>query len=342
MLEQIKSLPDSICNIIEYSNCSSVEYIAQQLIMDRYIISPNYTNNVASAKLLKDCISESNTLPLQGNRWLIIVDVDKLGVSESLKSMDSVVATSVVIYLTHNYRTFRTLIDSRQYKQQGSTNFATQLYLGKLTDASIDLLYEYYMRGKTQVERDVFSSKLMRYIKKNYKFNADLVCELFSKIKDGAKPVSEKEIIELVGVGGNTPQALTISLLTTTTKSVEGKKRFLKKNLMLFNDLSIKYSYETTYSYMIATLKGIIDIKELQISGKYFEFFKNIPDSYPEKRLKRISRLHRFEYIILNRISLRRALVLLKCMQSNDFDKEQVILRGIYEYTNRLGCGDSE
>lgn len=336
MLEQIRTLPETICNIVEYNTCSSVEYIAQQLVMDRFVISPNYTNAVTSMKSYKEWISVANTLPLQGNRWLILVDIDKIGVAETLKALDNIVSTAIVIYTTHNYRTFRAVIDSKTYKQQGSTNFACQLYIGKLTDASIDVLYNYYMRGKTQIEKERISSKLMKYLKKNYKYNPDLVCDLFSKIKDGAKPSSEKEIIELVGVGGNTPQALTISLLTTTTKSDRGKKQFLKKNLMLFNDLSVKYDYDTTYSYMISTLKGIIDIKQLQISGRYLEFYKDIPDTFTESQQKRISRLHRFEYVILNKISLRRALVLLQCMESRDFNKQQVILQGIYDYANRL------
>ena len=338
MLEVIKTLPESICNIVLYSNCSSIEYIAQRMIMQKFGVSANYTYSISSQKLFKETISTVNTLPLQGERWLLVVDVDKLGVSESLKDMNIILSTAIVIYLTHNYKTYKSLINSSHYKQQGSTNFATQLYFGKLTDASINLLYDYYTKDVSN-GYDI-PKKLMTYLRKNYKYNPDLVCELFSKIKDGAKLQQEKEVIELVGVGGNTPQALTISLLTTTTNTKEGKKRFLKKNLMLFNDLSIKYSYDTTYSYMISTLKGIIDMKQLQISGKYFEFYKNIPESFADIRLKRMNRLHRFEYVILNKISLRRALVLLQCMQSKDFNKQQVILQGIYDYTNRLGSGD--
>ena len=333
MLEIIKDLPASICNIVEYNNCSSIEYVTKQLIMNRFIISNNYSYTVDKLKVMKERITMANAVPLQGDRWLVVIDVDKIGVAESIKALDNTISTAIILYVTHNYKNYKSLIECKAFKQQSSTNFATSLYLARLNDATIDTLYKYYLMGKPKN----FDEKLMHYVKKNYKYNPDLVCELFDKLKNGARPQREKDIIEMVGVGGNTPQALTVSLLTTTTKTDKGKKQFLKKNLALFEDLSIKYSYDTTYAYMISTLKGIIDIKQLQISGRYFEFYQNIPDTFAEDRKKRIQRLHRFEYIILNKISLRRALVLLKCMQSSDFDRKQAILEGIYQYVNSLG-----
>lgn len=337
MLEQIDKLPDTICNIVEYVNCSSLEYVVKQFIMNRYVISPQYTDDVDNIKVLKENMGIITAVPLQGERWLIVVDVDKIGVSSAASFFEYTINSAIVLYVTHNYRNYMTLLDNKMFKQQNSTNYAVNLYFGKLTDASIECLYNFYLMGKPKR----LDKKLMQYLKKNYKYNPDLVCDLFAKLKDGADVKTEKDIIEMVGVGGNTPQALTISLLTTTTQTDRGKKQFLKKNLMLFNDLSIKFSYETTYAYMISTLKGIIDIKELQISGRFFDFYKDIPDTYTEERKKRINRLHRFEYIILNKISLRRALLLLRCMQSKDFNRQQVILQGIYEYVNSLG-GASE
>lgn len=332
MLEIIKDLPTSVCNIIEYDNCSSIEYIVKQLVMNRFVVSRNYSYTVNKLKVLKEQLAMVNSVPLQGNRWLVVIEVDKIGVADAIKALDNTINTAIILYVTHNYKNYKALIDSKAFKQQISTNFATSLYLSRLTDAAIDTIYNYYLMGKPKT----FDEKLMKYVKKNYKYNPDLVCDLFSKVKTGTNPKTEKQIIEMVGVGGNTPQALTISLLTTTTRTDKGKKQFLKKNLALFEDLSVKYTYDTTYAYMISTLKGIIDIKQLQISGRYFDFHQEIPDTFDENRKKRIQRLHRFEYIILNKISLRRVLVLLKCMQSKDFDKKQAILEGIYKYVNCL------
>ena len=332
MLEKIKDLPSTICNIIEYNNCESMEYITKQLVMNRFKVYNNYYYVADKLKVLKENIAMSNSIPLQGERWFIAVDVDKLGVSEAIKALDNTISTAIIIYVTHNYKNYKSLIDSKAFKQQSAINYAISLYLSKLNDATIEEIYNFYLMNKAKN----FDSKLMTYVKKNYKYNPDLVCNLFQAVKNGFMPKTEKEVVEMVGVGGNTPQALTVSLLTTTTKTDRGKKQFLKKNIALFEDLSVKFNYDTTYAYMISTLKGIIDIKQLQISGRYFEFYQNIPDNYEESRKKRIQRLRRFEYVILNKISLRRTLVLLQCMQSKDFDKKQVILEGIYKYVNSL------
>ena len=333
MIECIKDLPSTICNIIEYNSCGAVEYVTKRMIMNKFRISGNYTYNIEKQGQLKEGMATANSVPLEGERWLLVVDIDKLGVSEAIKALDNTISTAIVLYVTHNYQSYKKLIDSVSFKQQLSTNFAKQIYLGKLTDAAIDTLYDFYLMGM----KKTLDSKLMVYIKKNYKYNVDLVCELFLGIKNGNVPKSEKEIIEMVGVGGNTPQALTISLLTTSTKTDRGKKAFLKKNIGLFEDLSVKYTYEIAYGYMISTLRGIVDIKQLQISGRYNDFYKDIPDTFDERRKQRINRLKRFEYIILNKITLRRTLVLLQCMQSKDYDKKQVILEGIYKYVNSLG-----
>ena len=333
MIECIKGLPSTVCNIVEYVSCPALEYLVKQLCMNKFVVSPNYSYTVDKLKVLKEDQSIVNAIPLQGERWMLVVDVDKIGVSDSIKALELTVNTAITLYVTHNYNNYKQMINSKIFKAESSTNYAISLYLTRLTDAAIDEIYNYYLMGKPKN----FDSKLMVYVKKNYKYNPDLVCSLFDKVKNGFSKKKEKDVIELVGIGGNTPQALTISLLTTSTKTDKGKKQFLKKNLALFEDLSVKYSYDTTYAYMISTLRGIIDIKQLQISGKYFEFHQEIPDTFPENRKKRILRLHRFEYVILNKISLRRALVLFKCMQSNDFDRKQVILEGIYKYVNSLG-----
>lgn len=333
MIECIKNLPSTVCNIVEYNACETIEYVTKQMIMNKFVISGHYAYDIEKQGQIKESLTMVSSIPLEGERWLLVVDVDKLGVSETIKVLDNTINTAIVLYVTHNYQNYKKIIDSNSFKQQASTNYATQIYLGKLTDAAIDTLYDFYLMGM----KKLLDSKLMTYVKKNYKYNVDLVCELFLDIRNGNVPKSEKDIIEMVGIGGNTPQALTVSLLTTSTKTSRGKKAFLKKNLALFEDLSVKYTYAVAYGYMISTLRGIIDIKQLQISGKYNDFYKDIPDTFDEKRKKRINRLGRFEYIILNKITLRRTLVLLQCMQSKDYDKKQVILEGIYKYVNSLG-----
>ena len=148
----------------------------------------------------------------------------------------------------------------------------------------------------------------------------------------------------MIGVGGNTPAVFVIKLLSTKTRTEKGLKQFMKRNLMLLSDLSLKYNPNSIYAFMIDTLRGICDMKELQISGKYMYFERNLPENYDEKRIGRLNRLKRFEHTILNDISLNRVLCLFYCLNSTDYDKEMVIVHGLYKYAERIGvsCQESE
>lgn len=340
MLESIHSLPSTISNIVEFDSSSALNYITTNLITKRFNINSNYIVNISTVSQLKEYKSVVSSIPLEGDKWLLLIDTEKIGVSDCKKCIDSISSNAIILYHTDNYKLYKDLIGYTQFKNQVESHIGASLYLGRLTYSSVDILYDYYMEGKNEVERNKFSSKLMKYIKQNYLYNPDLVCELFTRIKGGYVPSTEKEIIELVGVGGNTPQAFVIGLLTTSAKTDKGKLQFLKRNLALLSDLSTKYDYSEIKGYMLDALRGISDIKILQISGKYFDWYKEIPESYDTKRVNRINRLHRFDYVILNKITLRRVLNLRSCIEKyHSFKVDYDLLKGLCEYANSLYGG---
>lgn len=335
MLEEIEKYGEYITTVIEICNAETLKYLTQHMIMKHFDIDSSCVFKAETAKQLRTDLSLVTVSPLQGERWLIIVDVDKIGVSDCLKQLGNNIATAIVLFITGNYRTYKSLITSKTYIERQNNHNIAQLYLSRLSDIDINLLYDYYMRDKTDEEKQRF--KLMKYIKKNYKYNIDLVCTLFNFIQSGTIPQTEREVIELVGIGGNTPAAFTVSLLTTTTKTEKGIERFMKRNLMLLNDLALKYKYDSIYAFMFDTLNGICDMKELQISGKYMYFYRSLPENFDEKRIGRLNRLKRFERTILEKVSLNRTLCLMACLKSTEYDKEMVLVQGLYKYAERIG-----
>lgn len=343
MLENITGLQSTVANVIEFDNSSSINYIVTNLFIKKFNVNNNYVVDITTVSKLKEYKSVVSSIPLAGDKWLLTVNVDKVGTAECKKFIDSVSSNAIIIYHTDNYKSYKDLIDCPQFKKQVGSHIATSLYLGRLTKSSVDILYNYYMEGKTDAERNKFSSGLMTYVKRNYLYNPDLVCELFSRVKGGNIPTSEKDIIEMVGVGGNTPQAFAINLLSTSTKTEKGKKQFLKHNIALLNDLATKYDYSEIRAYMLDTLKGIIDIKVLQVSGKYFDWYKEIPETYDTKRANRIKRLHRFEYVILKKLSLRRVLNLKLCIEKyHSFKIDIDLLKSLCEYADSLYGGTED
>lgn len=337
MLEKVYGLQDMVSNIVVYFNSNSVEYIFRRLLIDRFRVDSNYIVRAETVKQLKAFSNMIVSVPLLGERWLLIVDADKISLTDISPYLNRLYSTAVVVYELTGYRDYKKMVALQSFKQQMSTQYGADFYLGKLTEYSVDIIFNYYMVNKSDAERNRFGSKMMGYVKKNYLYNPDLVCELFGMVRDGNYPEKERDIIDMVGVGGNTPQAFTVGLLTTTTHTDKGITRFSAKNLRLLSDLSEKYEYGKIYGLIIDTLHGIVDIKVLQISGKYLDWYKEIPKTFDDKRVRRITRLRRFEDTILNKISLGRVLNLLYCMQKfRSFSKEEDLLEGLYLYASTI------
>lgn len=114
------------------------------------------------------------------------------------------------------------------------------------------------------------------------------------------------------------------------------KKKVLFKNVVkLLNDLSSSYNYQSIRRFMLHSLDGFIDMKQLQIMGIYGRVNKDIPDTYDQARL---TRLKRFERVILNHVSLSQLLNLkLALLKYRDFNTQVSLLQSISEYFNVRG-----
>lgn len=330
MLSYICKLSSELRIIIEFSNSDSISYIASCQYQEKFGIDKESIIDVSTQKEFTRAKSAIKTLPLLGRLWLINV-FTSAGMGEIKKYLKNISPNALVVIHTNKYSEYKELSSLPEVKMQSFV--CTSLYFGRLRAEDITALYKYYMRGK-DIEKDGLAFKLLQYVKKEYQFEPDALCDLFTQVRAGNIPTSESEVIKLIGVGGNTPQALVIKLLLTTTKTERGKKSLLKKSLMLMNDLSLKYSYSSIFNFMCDTLKGIIEIKELQLIGNYRSWGKEIPNTY---NMKRISRLKRFEWVILNKISLRRVLCLYTCLtRYNSFNVESNLLRGLCLYTSMI------
>lgn len=331
MLSLIPKLSNEVRVIIEFSNSDAISYIASCQYQEKYGVAKESIIDVNSQKEFTRAKSAIKTLPLLGRNWLINVSTS-IGLAEIKKYLKSISYNALVVIHTSRYAEYKELSNFPNVKTQPM--LCSSLYFGRLRAEDITALYKYYMRGK-DIEKDGLNYKLLQYVKKNYQFEPDALCDLFTQVRAGNVPNSEGEVIKIIGVGGNTPQALVIGLLLTSTKTDRGRKALLKKNLVLLNDLSMKYTYSSIFNFMCDTLRGIMEIKELQLIGNYRSWGKEIPDTY---NMKRISRLRRFEWVILNKISLRRVICLYNCLTKyKGYNIESNLLRGICLYTSLIG-----
>ena len=325
--------------LILYIPTIELGYVVKDMIAEGQAVTEGFKIDVDDMSGLKEALTYVITLPLNCSRWVVMVNGDKFGVKELNARIAQVIPSALFVWVFQNYKTYKQVIGLKDVKQGIQTHIIEEKYIGSLDGETMDEIYAYYMKGKSNEERKKFSSGLMGYVKKNDRYNTDLVCLLFRNIASGRVPKAEREIIEMVGIGGNTPTAYLMGWLTTQAKTEKGINQFISKQMKLLADLGEKYDSATIYNLMKDALDGIKDMKFLQLQGKYMSWrkVKDIPEDYDKKRTGRIQRLRRYEHKILDEISLGRVQNLRDCMSRyNSYNKEDDMLKILYLYASTL------
>ena len=324
MLNKLKTLREDIASILVYCDSSSLEVIVKNILRDRFNINKDFSVTVNKIKDIKRAKLDAFVLPLSGDKWLINVEVDDLSKKDLKDTIAQPVAFGVVVYWTSNYGIYKFLKESEEFKHQGVHFF--DIYLGRVDMGDIKEMYKVLVNKKV----DSFPSDLFLYLHENYRNDPQAISDLFTLIKSGNEVKLKRDIIELIGIGGSSVDSLVISLLTTSCQTQRGLKRVLKTVLNTVNDLAVSYNYTTLKNFMVSTLDGIIEMKELMIMGYYTKYIQKVPDNY---NFKKIKRLKRYEYVIFNKITLPRALSLRSYLKAfNDFNAEIVLIQALSLY----------
>ena len=328
MIRNLEKLHDNLLNIVIYSTNPTLDLIARDMIKSKYSKGKEFIVDVNSMKELTVAKMDSMISPFTGGKWIIHVNADKLNSKDIAKALNMNSSFCVTVFWTSKYSVYKNTIGLDYFKKM--SNFFTSYYFGRLNYGDIMWLYD-RMLGK---DSDYLSHELKVYVAENYYHDSVAVCDLFRFLKSGYEVNSKKDIIELVGVGGNSVDKLCIMLLTTSSVSDRGKKAVIKKAIKSLEDLSTSYSYKSIYSFMLNFLEGCLEMKQLQLLGLYSNYTHEIPESFDEKRL---ARLKRFERKILEEISIPRILnfkIALK--KHNSYNKELDLVQGIIEYVSIL------
>ena len=324
MLEKVDQLSLDVSNILIYTNSNVLQTLLKKQLKKRFNIGRNLTKYASKASELKEIKNETFTPPFGGGTWFLDIQADKINISDLGKHLNNVSKSAISVYWFTNYAQFKKVCDLEVVKRQGM--FCFILYAGKLYPEDITYVHNIMLPEEKRLPK-----KLLDYLKKNYTYDVDSVCKLFQSISQGEEIKSTRDIINKVGIGGNTVDSFVMKLLTTNPKTEKGLKSSLEKMLVLLNDLSYTYEYRTIKNYMRSTLKTMMDIKQLQIMGLYSESVKNIPDVvYDETK---IQRMKRYDRVILNELNMGRILNLFLCLDKyDDFNAELALVKSITTY----------
>lgn len=326
-LKRLEKLSDKVVNIIIYVTSPSLEYFIKTKLKEKFNVHRDFIVSVDTAKGLNNAKLDSYVAPLLCDKWLIHVNADKLGKKDLMSSLAKVTAYGVTVYWTSKYSVYKQLVGSDIVKKQGV--HCPYFSFSRLSYGEIKQLHD-EMVGK----KKGLNQELLDFVCKTYNYDVQAVCELFTMLKSGNEITSKREIIENIGVGGNSVSSFTIKILKAQPKTEKGKKKIMSDTIKLLEDLSISYKYDTIRRFMLHNIDGFIDMKQLQIMGVYNRPNKEIPESFD---LKRLSMLKRFEHVVLNEVSLPRLLNLKLCLlQYNDFNSEVALIQAISEFYNSI------
>lgn len=345
MIRRLETLSSNVLNIIMYVPSPSFAAYARDRLKETFKVHRDFIVSVDNAKALKAAKLSTFVAPMLCDRWLIHVNADKISMKELSNALGYNPPFGITVYWTEKYQVFNKLLELPVVKNQGvhCVNFS----FSRLLYDEVKFLYK-RMVG----ESEALPRGLLDFVAKTYRYDVQAVCELFQLVRSGSEFTSKRDIIEAVGVGGNSIGSLTLSILRAglppsarfrtlaKSKVVEGfkdeksRRMTVRRILHLVNDLSVSYNYAAIRRFMLNTLDAFIDMKQLQIMGVYNRVNAKIPDSFDTKRLA----MHRrFEYTVLNDLSLPRILNLKMCLTAFDnFNAEIALIQAIMKYFDTI------
>lgn len=328
MLDRLATLSPDVLNIIVYVESAALRFYIQDAVKRRFGVEKEFAVTAHTAKALINAKGDTVMVPLRGQKWMINVEADDIPLKDLLHGLDSNTAYGVTVYWIAKYSLYKKLVSANVVKNQGVYCFT--MYAGRLGYYDIKLLYRGMVGERAHTP---LSDNLLNFVAKSYTYDVQAVCDLFTAIRSGAEVSSKRDVVELVGIGGNTVDSFVIKLLTAKPKTLKGTRISVSHSVQLLRDLGYSYSYETIFNYMRATLTGIQEIKQLQMMGKYQRWEREIPENYDSKR---IGRLRRFERVIMEEISLAKVLNLKLCMEKygSKGSQELALIAVIYEFLN--------
>lgn len=327
-LEKLGNLTDNIFGLVVFSTSPSFTYHVKQTLKNRFKVHTDFSIDINTARELRNAKLDSYVAPMLCDRWLLHINADKLDKKEIMKSLTENTPYGLAVYWTDNYRNYMMLTQSEAVKTQG-VYFPTFSF-SRLGYSDILQYFKDVVPVKKQLTRE-----LLDFVAKTYRYDVQSVCDLATMLKSGSEFDTKREIIQAVGVGGNSVTNLTVQLLKSNVYKKNGVSKEYKRIITLLTDLSGSFEYRTIRNYMINTVNGFMDIKQLQVMGVYGRKILEIPDHFD---LKRLNRVRRFERLILEEISMVDLLNLKICLSKyDDYDNMASLMQVIAEYLDNKG-----
>ena len=211
-------------------------------------------------------------MPYQADQWLFIINFDKVK-----RHRKKIIELLKQKHISSKYLiTFSKYIDFKKFSDDLG-GISNTMYLKNLTLRDVRFLFRDF-----RLPKDLFE-----FVFHSYRSEVEKMMELLAYLDNGQTVKSRKEITDLIGVSTGSVQHFIFQLLGKPPKTLKSREKVLKNRCSTLTELSKVYGIRGIKTILTNSVKDILDIKTLNLTGVLYKSLDNIPEGYDSKRLLR-------------------------------------------------------
>ena len=275
-----------------------------------------YVNKKSDVEEMSDL---SLVMPMNADQWLFIISYDKVKrhrrkIVELIKQKNP--SSKYLV-------SFEKYIDFKRFNDDLGS-MVNSMYLKNLNQKDARFLFRKYKFGKD----------LFQFIFYSYRSEVEKMMTLLSFLDMGQTVRSRKDVTDLVGVSTGSIQHFIFQLLGKKPLSLKSQGIIVKNRTVTISELAKVYGVRQLKGIITNSVKDILDIKSLNLTGVLYKSIDKIPEGYDSTRLLKYKP---FYAKILDVPYIRILDLYLLLYNEQSWSSELDMYRFIYTYYRNLG-----
>lgn len=275
-----------------------------------------YVNKKSDVEEMSDL---SLVMPMNAEQWLFIISYDKVKrhrrkIIELIKQKNP--SSKYLIY-------FEKYIDFKRFNDDLGS-MVNSMYLKNLNQKDARFLFRKYK----------FDKDLFQFIFYSYRSEVEKMMTLLSFLDMGQTVRSRKDVTDLVGVSTGSIQHFIFQLLGKKPLSLKSQGIIVKNRTVTISELAKVYGVRQLKGIITNSVKDILDIKSLNLTGVLYKSIDKITEGYDSTRLLKYKP---FYAKILDVPYIRILDLYLLLYNERSWNSELDMYRFIYTYYRNLG-----
>lgn len=318
-LDRFNENPDVLLMV---TNSSRLEEFLRDKMKKHYHVGTESIIEIESKENLKQVKDLQGIAPPFADRWFVSVNMDKFDIKANSELFDIIKnSTTCFFFVTStlyaNYKKLKDLLS------KDNTINLYDYYLKTLRKTDFLYLYDAFVR-----ENDRLTPSLFKFVFNNYNSNVDAFFNLLLRLNEGVKVSTQKDIVDICGIGGLSTESYILSLVKPLSGSDKGLRTVIRNKLKAGKELGDVYGYEKFYRFINKNIECFCEIKMLTISGVVYRKIKDLPDGYDEQRLA-----HYNKYLpALSEVPLSELLRIKQSLGNKVWKTDMDLLEFLYSY----------